>query len=177
MYYRARYYQPGIGRFISEDPLTHSMERSAVLGLEPAYPYASNSPIQRVDPLGLTDCSKLPVPDDKTPCMARCVMTHEKLICEFEKAVHGTHVAELIGAGGGAAAGAYFGGGTWGCVAGAAGGAGAGFVAGLAIWGPLSRVGPDREFDDCRRKCADDRCMAGGHCPGYFGGLGAGSTP
>ena len=47
-YYRARYYDPEIGRFLSEDPL----------GFEAGvnfYAYVSNNPINRKDPSGLFD--------------------------------------------------------------------------------------------------------------------------
>jgi uncharacterized protein RhaS with RHS repeats len=45
-YYRARYYDPTRGRFVSEDPL----ERSAGANL---YAYTDSNPASRVDPLGL----------------------------------------------------------------------------------------------------------------------------
>lgn len=44
-YYRARYYDPALGRFISEDPM-----RAAAANF---YSYALNSPTKYVDPLGL----------------------------------------------------------------------------------------------------------------------------
>ena len=44
-YYRARYYNPIVGRFISEDPLASGS----------LFAYASNDPAKRVDPLGLFD--------------------------------------------------------------------------------------------------------------------------
>ena len=44
-FYRARYYRPTIGRFVSQDPLGHS----AGINL---YSYADNSPINKLDPLG-----------------------------------------------------------------------------------------------------------------------------
>src|SRR4029077_18673260 len=47
-FYRARYYSPKLGRFISEDPL--GFEGS---GLN-FYSYVSNDPINFVDPFGLT---------------------------------------------------------------------------------------------------------------------------
>jgi RHS repeat-associated protein len=46
-YYRARYYDPGIDRFISEDP-------SGFEGGINLYQYAGDSPLNYVDPLGLT---------------------------------------------------------------------------------------------------------------------------
>jgi RHS repeat-associated protein len=54
-YYRARYYDPRIGRFISEDPL------ELAGGDANFYTYVANSPINFVDPLGLrplTACEK-----------------------------------------------------------------------------------------------------------------------
>jgi RHS repeat-associated protein len=48
--YRARYYSPAFGRFISEDPIGFA-------GSGPNfYAYAGNSPMNLVDPLGLTNC-------------------------------------------------------------------------------------------------------------------------
>ena len=47
-YYRARYYDPSIGRFISRDPL--GSDGSANL-----YVYTENNPTNRVDPTGLQD--------------------------------------------------------------------------------------------------------------------------
>jgi RHS repeat-associated protein len=49
-YYRARYYCPAAGRFISEDPLG---------GDTLAYRYARNNPVNRTDPSGLlSGCAK-----------------------------------------------------------------------------------------------------------------------
>jgi len=45
-YYRARYYDPKLGRFINEDPLRFA-------GGENLYRYVGNSPLMRKDPLGL----------------------------------------------------------------------------------------------------------------------------
>jgi RHS repeat-associated protein len=55
-YYRARYYDPAGGRFISEDPIHRFSEKSA-------YPYVSNNPLVLVDPTGLVAtlyCEKIP---------------------------------------------------------------------------------------------------------------------
>jgi hypothetical protein len=49
MYYRARYYNPQIGRFISEDPLVRDNQADNIHG----YSYAHNDPLQFRDPLGL----------------------------------------------------------------------------------------------------------------------------
>jgi uncharacterized protein RhaS with RHS repeats len=45
-YYRARYYDPTIGRFLQEDPI-------GLLGGPNFYVYAGNDPITNVDPFGL----------------------------------------------------------------------------------------------------------------------------
>jgi uncharacterized protein RhaS with RHS repeats len=46
-YYRARYYDPAYGRFLSEDP--------ARFGAGPNfYPYTSNKPVNQTDPSGLS---------------------------------------------------------------------------------------------------------------------------
>jgi RHS repeat-associated protein len=45
-YYRARYYDPGIGRFISEDP-------SGVEGGMNLFAYTDNNPLMWADPFGL----------------------------------------------------------------------------------------------------------------------------
>ncbi len=46
-YYRARYYDPRAGRFLSEDPLAWPS------GKQSAYAYVGNAPTIRLDPLGL----------------------------------------------------------------------------------------------------------------------------
>ena len=45
-YYRARYYDPSVGRFISEDPINF-------IGGTNFYRYVGNSPLDFVDPFGL----------------------------------------------------------------------------------------------------------------------------
>ena len=49
-YYRARYYDPSIGRFISEDPIQFDS------GQNNFYEYVGNSPIKNFDPTGLARC-------------------------------------------------------------------------------------------------------------------------
>jgi RHS repeat-associated protein len=49
-YYRARYYHPGFGRFISADPLGHVSELAASGNL---YVYGNDAPTTFIDPLGL----------------------------------------------------------------------------------------------------------------------------
>ncbi|MCL4202819.1 MAG: hypothetical protein KJ000_10000 [Pirellulaceae bacterium] len=49
-YIRARVYEPVIGRWMSQDPVTHGVN---------LYPYASNSPLTLTDPTGLVPTIKL----------------------------------------------------------------------------------------------------------------------
>jgi len=52
VYYRARWYTPGEGRFASEDPI-------GLRGGINTFSYARNNPVNFVDPLGLTRCNRL----------------------------------------------------------------------------------------------------------------------
>jgi RHS repeat-associated protein len=71
-YMRARYYDPNVGRFISEDPLGLGGEDVNLFAYVDSvgkpttgtnlYVYASNNPINRIDPLGLQDCPPGQVP-------------------------------------------------------------------------------------------------------------------
>lgn len=49
LFYRARYYNPATGRFISEDPIGFTGSGTNLYG------YASNNPIDLIDPSGLLD--------------------------------------------------------------------------------------------------------------------------
>jgi RHS repeat-associated protein len=70
-YYRARYYDPKIGRFISEDPI-------GLRGGLNRYRYVNNRPTRFTDPLGL--CPPNPCYITKTNCPQNsCTCT----ICEF----------------------------------------------------------------------------------------------
>ncbi len=53
-YYRHRYYDPKVGRFISEDPIAGNLTRPQSLNL---YPYVENDPENSVDPFGLRSLS------------------------------------------------------------------------------------------------------------------------
>ncbi|MFZ3200416.1 MAG: RHS repeat-associated core domain-containing protein [Candidatus Acidiferrales bacterium] len=57
-FYRARYYDPTTGRFLSEDPL---MFNSGQINF---YDYVGNSPVTRIDPMGLAFC--ILIMDSKT---------------------------------------------------------------------------------------------------------------
>ena len=50
-YYRARYYMPGCGRFISEDPI------GIASGQANWYEYVGGNPVSFLDPYGLKSCS------------------------------------------------------------------------------------------------------------------------
>jgi RHS repeat-associated protein len=52
LFLRARYYQPGTGRFVSKDPWGGSMMRPATLN---GFNYVNNNPVRLVDLLGLCD--------------------------------------------------------------------------------------------------------------------------
>ena len=47
-YYRARYYGPDVGRFISEDPVRFHSDGTNL------YPYVGNNPVREIDPSGLS---------------------------------------------------------------------------------------------------------------------------
>jgi RHS repeat-associated protein len=56
-FYRARYYDPGVGRFVGEDPIGFEAQDFNL------YRYVSNSPPHYTDPQGLSSCkSSPPVP-------------------------------------------------------------------------------------------------------------------
>jgi RHS repeat-associated protein len=54
-YYRARYYNPAEGRFLSEDPITFR-------GGVNFYRYSSNNSVNFVDPFGLNPVPAIPWP-------------------------------------------------------------------------------------------------------------------
>ncbi len=58
-YYRARYYAPDLGRFLSTDPLPPRLQEPLDLN---AYAYVRNNPLGFVDPLGLADGPVVPPP-------------------------------------------------------------------------------------------------------------------
>jgi RHS repeat-associated protein len=74
-YYRARYYDPLIGRFTSEDPIGFNAKQFNF------YSYVSNNPVKLVDPFGTCpqldsvtkhhlDCQRIPTVKDRCACHA-----------------------------------------------------------------------------------------------------------
>jgi RHS repeat-associated protein len=57
VYLRARYYEPGVGRFISKDPLSGFVTRPQSLN---RWVYVKNNPVNRRDPSGLIGEPKIP---------------------------------------------------------------------------------------------------------------------
>ena len=101
-YYRARYYHPGLQRFVSQDPIGFA-GRDATL-----YGYVLNNPINLVDPLGLygtNDCSYYDqrcretgskyfcdiapwvckhfpdFPGNTEECIRKCLQDYDELVC------------------------------------------------------------------------------------------------
>jgi RHS repeat-associated protein len=64
-YYRARFYDPSTGRFVSEDP-------AGIAGGLNLFEYAANSPATRVDPYGLAPSA--PDPDWCAECVRGCLL-------------------------------------------------------------------------------------------------------
>lgn len=70
LYYdRARYYDPSVGRFASEDPIGFAS------GEVNFYPYVSNSPLAFIDPFGLQEGS--PANLLKRQAIARIALSYE----------------------------------------------------------------------------------------------------
>jgi hypothetical protein len=51
LFYRARYYQPSVGRFTQEDPVGIQDDSNTLL-----YTYVENHPVTLIDPSGLSSC-------------------------------------------------------------------------------------------------------------------------
>ncbi|MEN6318468.1 MAG: RHS repeat-associated core domain-containing protein [Syntrophaceae bacterium] len=61
-FYRARYYDPKVGRFITKDPISFSG------GDVNLYSYVSNDPVNWIDPLGLAGCTAGQLASCKITC-------------------------------------------------------------------------------------------------------------
>jgi RHS repeat-associated protein len=70
-YYRARYYDPKLGRFLSEDPLRFANGASL-------YPYVLNNPVNFLDPFGFYSCP-LPLCNGK---IEKALREKAKLYCQ-----------------------------------------------------------------------------------------------
>jgi RHS repeat-associated protein len=70
-FYRARYYDAGTGRFLSEDPLMFLTNTNF-------YPYASNRPTRFVDPLGLSEQDAQQILENYKKCVAELEASGER---------------------------------------------------------------------------------------------------
>jgi len=90
-YYRARYYDPNAGRFISEDPVRFNAGFNF-------YPYVGSSPLNLSDPSGL--CPQ----DDKVPCypnVKKFVNSNLAAAQTLASELPGTTVQEILAVSGG----------------------------------------------------------------------------
>ena len=74
-YYRARYYDPMTGRFLSEDPIGTS-------GALDLYLYVSNNPVNRVDAFGLKESKPRPPEPNPNAAYYICRKKEKPAICE-----------------------------------------------------------------------------------------------
>ena len=75
MDYKARFYDPSLGRFIQPDTLVPTMESSQALN---RYAYVNNNPINRIDPSGNRDCDA-----DGKNCLYYDYVNHKADIKKF----------------------------------------------------------------------------------------------
>jgi RHS repeat-associated protein len=80
-YFRARYYDPTVGRFLSEDPSRFS-------GGINFYAYAGNSLINFADPSGLTPPDNNVQPWDLRPIVIQLLQDQNECKCWFDKGKH-----------------------------------------------------------------------------------------
>lgn len=88
-YMRARYFDPGTGRFISEDPITFA-------GGHNFYAYVGNAPISFTDPFGLAKvCNVPPVgPNSKLPTPITTCASEPLISCLVQTESHGNPKAK-----------------------------------------------------------------------------------
>ena len=89
LYLRARYYQPGTGRFISKDPWPGDLQRPGTLN---PYSYVTNSPANLRDPSGLNGPGPL-FPELQEPATD----TRSQGIPEVVRYIHGQMVGNAQG--------------------------------------------------------------------------------
>ena len=108
-FYRARFYQPSIGRFSQEDPL------SRIIGIAGTpsdsaslYSYALSSPMNYADPLGLTASTYLECPPPSTTggCMAQAISLWRWGMCAYHHGEKWARIAEAFASFGGTGAAA-----------------------------------------------------------------------
>jgi RHS repeat-associated protein len=155
-YYRARYYQPSVGRFVSEDPLA-GQTASAAMRVPALYVYAFNNPLRFGDPLGLEGCA-LPDNYNSLPCGARCLAKRNRSICQLKEIEEGAETAKELVEYGTVAAGVVVtgmtGGVVWVCAAPLVGW-GLGQVAdALQPSEPFTEAQVDAEQRGCNLSCA-----------------------
>ena len=91
-YYRARYYDPSVGRFISEDPILFT-------GGIDFYPYVENNPIEFRDALGLqAERKPLPTPTPPDPTPGRPVLVPKPVAPTIGSQILGL-LGDIAGAG------------------------------------------------------------------------------
>ncbi len=86
-FYRARYYSPALGRFISEDP-------ARFIGGMNFYAYGLNNPVLRNDPLGLAPCL-MSSPDSCRASLGECTRAAVKKDIQCTLAVAGATIVCL----------------------------------------------------------------------------------
>ena len=72
LFYNARYYDPGIGRFLSADTIAIGKDSQS----RNRYTYVGNNPINRIDPSG--HAPKSPTDDSAPPCDTKCQLQDSK---------------------------------------------------------------------------------------------------
>jgi len=74
-YYRARYYDPLVGRFISEDP-------SGTSGREDLFRYVSNNPLNFYDPSGFAQTKPKPAKPSSSAVYFICCRSGQIAVCD-----------------------------------------------------------------------------------------------
>ncbi|MCB9431208.1 MAG: RHS repeat-associated core domain-containing protein [Ardenticatenaceae bacterium] len=100
LYYQARYYLPGVGRFISADTIVPNPANPQSYN---RYTYVENRPINLIDPSG--HCASTELPDGsfaRSADDADCWEQYDSLVARFTKAGHSAQwILNRIGSGAG----------------------------------------------------------------------------